>query len=585
MIKHLSIVFIILLSLTICAIASADSTVRGVVADESGKAVSGAKVTMLTSVDNSDGIVIGSAVSGPNGAFKLTYPKQKPSIFKRSLSLVVSDESRLGFLNIMNPRAAQRITCFPRGIVLGMVKNIDGKPVQGAVVKPSMFTRNAFLGQQYVDFQSIEAVAGITPATTDSRGVFTISGLPLGWEAHLTVYNGGLEGRRPKDWTGNWSSTLSALPETDSETRAVRMTFIIDTTPVDAGKIIGKLFDTSEKPMPGVNISVIRIVKNEPVRGEKPAYAVTKSDGSFVFDSLAVGTYTLSIFEVDQPVQPETDVRVYKNDTTEVGMYAEPGTPVQGRVVDGVTGKGIPGITVASLAAKPVTTGADGSFTINVLAGRGMVYANGESAGYYPQSKDVDVPEVGKVSGVMIKLMKIQKLFGQVRDASGKPVDGAWVQPMWPKNPGDLLQTDELGNYEIVLDNRTSVILLASNQSLNQGAVKTVKLTGKSQKLDIKLLPASSVRGVVKNERGEGVNGAKITTLIVLGNYRVSSIENIAVSDITGGFTIRGLIPGAVYVFRVKADGYKELTTEPANTPKLMSGKTVSTVIKLTSMK
>ncbi|MHB1457452.1 MAG: hypothetical protein ACYC0V_11125 [Armatimonadota bacterium] len=579
--RYFILVSAILLILVSCSFASAIKTINGIVVNDAGKAVSDAKITLLEGKENDEGIIKGSAVSDINGKFSISYQPSGASIYNFVLHLTAATDSELGFGTIVNSRATQRITVSPLGSITGAIKSPDGRPVQGVVIKPSIFVKNAFLGQRYMNYRSIESAVRIFHAESDSRGIFTIKGLPIGWEIHLTAYIGGLPVTKPVDWIGQWSDTQSAFPEPESDANAIRTTFITDGQFDGSGGIMGNLYDTSEKPMPGITVTAIRTEKGAFVKGENPISVITDSNGKYLFNALKPGVYAISVFEGEEPVPMETDVRVVKDDITKVPLYAIKGIVVAGRVTDQTTGKGLAGVIVASSETRPVITAKDGSFKINMLPGEGLILANGESVGYYPLGRKITIPETGKLNNISIKLTRINRLYGTVKNSLGKPVDGVWIQSMWLENPGELYQADAAGNYRIITDDRKSITLIATDQLFRNAAIKTIKLSQNSTKMDIKLLPTASLTGTVKNRDGKAIPNARITPMIVLSKYRLAGIENQVYSNISGNFRINGFIPGANYILRIRAEGYEEMVVQSSSMPKLISGKTTSAEFKL----
>lgn len=567
---------IILLVFAGCSIASAMKTINGIVIDDTGETITGARISLLEGKENDEGIIKGSAVSGIDGGFSISYQPAGPSIYNIAIHLCAVTGSGLGFITVVNPGATQRIMISPRGSITGTVKSPDGRPVQGVIIKPSVFVKNAFLGQRYISYRTIETAIGITPAESDSRGIFTIAGLPIGWETHLTGYIGGLPITKPNDWIGQWSDTQAALPDLESHANAIRVTYITDGHFAGSGGITGSLYDTLDKPMPGITVTAGRTEKGGFVKGENPISVITDSDGRYRFHTLKPGEYAISVFEANQPVPMETDVRVVKDDITEVPLFAVNGIMVAGRVTDQATGKGLAGVVIASAETRPVITVKDGSFKLNMLPGEGLLLANGESVGYYPLGRKIVVPETGNMAGVSIKLTRMNSLYGITVDSAGKPVDGAWIQAMWPNNPGELHQTDAAGKYRIITDDLKSITLIATDQLLKNAAIKTMKLSKGSTKMDIKLIPTASLKGTVRNAAGKAIPGAKITPLIIFEKYRLSGIENQVVTNISGNFQLDGLISGAKYVLRIRSEGYEEMLVQSADMPKLVSGKIAS---------
>ena len=573
--KRLILVCVILFcALSASTAAWSDLVVRGVAVSETGAKISGARVTLLS--DSNLGLgaaVLGRAISGMDGAFKLVYKEPRPTIFPSSLYLVVTSGDRLGIESVRNGKATQRIVCGKMGDISGVVKDSDGHPVPGAVVEPQFFTRNSFFGQQYIDYGSLRTAVGIQPATTDAEGKFTVSGLPSGWNTLLIARKEGFQvAGADKIQSSVFDSALpagSAGASIELQTKLPEGKF---------GRIEGRVFDSSTgKSFSGLIISTAMESESD---GTGVRTVVTDSNGRFNFGKLKPGSYTVWVGESDKPVQPDTGVKVKEYAATSVVLRAVEGTPVEGKVVDSATGKGVPGVLALSPGSRPARTDKDGRFSYRALPGPGVVAVYGGSAGYEDATREMNIPGTGKVSGLVMKLSRALKVTGKILSSSAlNGVNGALVRIMTPDGPSDLVQADSVGNYEILLDPsyfqaKKECHIIAIEPSTNAGAVKKFNLQpGKDNRIDLNLRPSAVVSGTVKGEDGKPIPGARITPMLELGKYRVPSLHSQVSTDELGKFTIGNLVAGANYIIRISAPGYKPLDPGDDKLPNLKSGK------------
>jgi len=560
--------------------------ILGIAVNEAGTPVSGVQVALLMS-NHRTSAVAGQAAVGPDGTFKIAYPRPELTIIPAAMYLAASSDKLLGIQAVNNTLAAQRIVCHPRASVSGTVKDSGGRPVEGAVVSPDFLIWSEFFGQQYLHWREIEPAAGTKPAITDAQGKFTLSGLPAGCGVCLRASKDGVG----IGATGSGDPSSGALkPELAIPVGTADIAIILKAQGMKAptGCIKGWVLNKLTKwPVRGVE--VVAVDMQNPSSSPR-SMATTQSDGSFQLDGLPRGEYTVSVLEARRPVQPETDVEVSENGTTELTLLAIPGRTFIGQVVDENTGRGVPGVMVVAPGSKPVVTrsktspgrlSADGpgSFSINVLPGPGVLLVIGDKQGYGRAHYEIDVPEKGRFTGVRIKLPRATTICGTIRDSSGKPVDGALLRIVSPDGPLDTLQADSKGYYMLTLQGSADMTcdLIAYDEATGEGAIQPATLAARNTNLvDMALGPAARFSGFVKDDTGKPVPGARVTPMLQTGACRIYSMHNRAASDASGRFTIDGLIPGAAYFVRIEADGYEAPPFGKDALPELKSGETAS---------
>lgn len=564
----------LMLMLMVSGLGWAAGRIHGITTDEFARPIVGARVTVLECREGLVGNVIGAGKSETGGRFQIRCKFEQPSIRPKLVCITAETRDRIGFSTVINPDATQQVVLHKTGSITGVIKDIEGKGIQNVSIEPSAFMIPAFMSMRRMDYRWIRTAITIPESISDSHGMFTITGLPTGVETYLTARIDGMPIAKPKNWTEQWNDTLPAMPDSETNTRPIRITFIADPNPIPHGGIHGVVYDSSERPMSGVTVTVSRMQGDTLVQGEDLLSTISDAYGRYEFPRLKTGQYALTVFEADEPVPMETDIYVGDGYMSEVPLFAKKGVLVVGRVTDAKTGKGISGVIVFSPLTKPVVSGTDGGFSLNMLPGDGLIIANGESVGYYPKGTAITVPETGQLPDINITLSRYRTLTGKVIDPAGKPIDGAWIYTMWPDMPGDLHQAGSTGEYRLILDSRKSITLLASDYTLKYAGMKRVSLSGIDEKADIQLVRTASLRGTIVDQGGKTVANAKVTPMLAFAGYRLSLIDRVAHSNQDGQFEIEGLIPGAQYIIEIRAAGCKDQYVQPDELPKLTSGRT-----------
>ena len=555
--------------------ACATWTLSGIAVNSAAAPVSGAQVTLLRSKRQTS-IVAGKAAAGPDGGFKILYERPERTIIPATAYLIASSNEFLGIETVNNLLATQRVVCHPRASISGTVKDSEGRPVGGAEVSPDFLIWNTFFGQEYIHYRKVASVAGVKPTVTDEQGGFTLRGLPAGCSVCLRASKDGLgSGVTGSGDPGSRAFRLeSAVPVGAVD---VAITLKPESAKNPAGCIKGRVIEQySKRPISGVE--VVAADMQNPGSGP-PARATTQSDGSFELDGLPAGEYAVSVLESRKPVQPETDVQVSENGTTELTLYAIPGRIVRGQVIDDNTGRGIPGVMVIAPGSKPVVTEAlmPGFFVARMLPGPGVLLVIGDEQGYGRMSQEIDVVETRKLIGVTIKLPRAGTIRGTIKDSSGKPVDGALLRIVSPDGPSDTVQADSKGYCMLTLQGSADMTcdLIAYDRATGEGAIQSATLAARNTNLaDITLRPAARFSGVVKDDTGKPISGAGVVPMLEAGGCRIYSMHNQAGTDASGRFTMDGLIAGAAYFVRIEADGYEALPLGKDVLPELKSGET-----------
>lgn len=533
--RHFFLLAVLLLS---SGVVLANQAIHGTVVNVPGKPVSAAQVILLRSYPEEKGVEIGRAVSDASGGFSIAYQEPRLSSLPASMHLVVSSGSSLGILAIGNPRITQRIILSPRIGVSGIVKDEKGLPIPGVSVEPELLTRTAYFGIEQLDYRRVEPALRVKPAATDSKGGFQITGLPAGWNFSFRARKDGFE-----DTVGSRTITLKPGKHL-------------------LGWISGKV---SGLPVEGIRVTAVRTDTQNGAHWT----ALTKSDGSFEFDSLPSGTYSLFVLEADKPVEPVGDIKVNANQTSHVMLNAVEGALVQGKVVDEDRGVGIAGVMVASPESRPVLSGTDGSFSIHLLPGAGVLSVTGQAQGYKGVEYEFDIPETGNVTDLKIELSKAVRISGHIMQ-SGKAVEGAFVRLITENGPGGSAESNPDGSYSFIVEAQPQSAYLIVYDPHTRCASMVDAATA-----DIALEASATLSGTIKDSAGKPIPNARALPMLHVSRFRIHALHNQTRSDSKGKFSIMGLIPDASYTFRIEAEGFKE-TSIPLDA-KLVSGKTSTT--------
>ena len=493
---------------------------------------------LLRSYVDEAGVEIGRAVTDESGAFSITYSEPPLSSLPAAMHLVASYMDTLGVRAISNPRINQQITLRPKISISGVVTDDKGQPISGASVVPELLSQTAYFGIEELGFTRIQRALSIKPAVTDSNGKFRITGLPSGWDVSVRARKAGYE-----DGVGSGTITLKLGKPS-------------------LGWIMGKV---SGMTVAGIRVTAVRTDSQDGAHWTAP----TESDGSFEFDSLPSGTYSVFVLEADKPIQLVEGIKVNANQTSEVTLFAVEGTLVQGRVVDKDTGAGIAGVMVISPGSRPVLSNADGRFSIRMLPGPGILSVLGKPQGYKGLEREMDVPETGEVTGVKLELSPAFKIAGHATE-SGKPVEGALIRLITENGPIGFAESDPDGAYSFILETQPQSSYLVALDP----ATRWVAMTSAAE---IVLQPPATLSGTVKDSDGKPIPNANILPMLKVGRLKIYALHNQTRSDANGKFTITSLIPGTSYSFRIEADGFQSAAI-PLDA-KLASGKTTTTFV------
>lgn len=207
----------------------------------------------------------------------------------------------------------------------------------------------------------------------------------------------------------------------------------------------------------------------------------------------------------------------------------------------------------------------------HVCEGTLQIQANnqGSSGNISAEGGDTNVVvRLGQTIGVAQGAVT-HKLKGTVTDAGGKPAAGAQLavfpfngDPRWIKSDSNgafsltwSLQPWQLQNGAALLVARDAARNLAASEGLEEDTTN----------LDVKLKPALTLTGLVKQTDGSPLAGAEIQLMIKSGNSYGSLNSQTAAADAQGRYEIKCLPPDAQYMVSASAKdhGQKQQQVQP----------------------
>jgi protocatechuate 3,4-dioxygenase beta subunit len=212
-----------------------------------------------------------------------------------------------------------------------------------------------------------------------------------------------------------------------------------------------------------------------------------------------------------------------------------------------------------------IRTDSKGRFHFQVCEGQVRLFANSPRGGGFAQS----TAEAGDTN-VVLQLgqtmnaapgAKPHKLTGTVTDAEGKPAPDAQVSVFPSFNGLHWAKTATNGAFSLTwslqpwqLQNSGGALLVARDPARNLAA--TEELLEETTNLDVKLKPALTVAGVVKNADDSPLAGAEVGVWLKAGNSYDQLDEKMAASDAQGAYEIKFLPPDASYIVFASARGH-----------------------------
>ena len=428
----------------------------------------------------------------------------------------------------------------PRGITLtGKVIDRDGRPIDGVVIILYPAEEAAGGPMRRVIMRGRPGSERDTNVETKADGTFVLQLKPGSYG--FTFQRAGFAGKHVR------GITVTADPEPLEVT-------------LDRGvEIAGKVVRSDGSGVPDVNIVLMsEIPRSEPV--------LTAPDGSFSVSDLSPGPVMLIAMKSEEFIRETRNVSA---PASNVVIEVAPGGRIEGRVVDksgrpvsqyrisAANEMGGGGMMFRGPSMNKSFDSEDGSFIFeNVPLGR--IDLTVEAAGFVTGRSAGLVVEEGKLlKNIEIVLEPGVRLHGKVTGPDGSPLAGAMIReetntspPITRSDAAPRSTSDGAGEYmlEGMGLGEKSVVFERDGYLTER---KTVNLSGKEVRLDVRLGRGKEVAGTVVDEQWMPVANANVTAVSGVQDAGTRSSR----TGSNGVFRFEGL-PAGRYTFRAGKTGY-----------------------------
>jgi hypothetical protein len=463
---------------------------KGSITDaESGQPMEGATISFSGSSD-------GSAITGIEGTFLV------PEVAPGEISITVSKAGyypMIGDVTVVSGSVLffkLQLTAIPpqptTGTIMGrIVDGITNEPLSGVSVM----------------LKSNPTIASMT----DAAGGFVLANIPPGNQAFEFSLSGYATSTATLEIAAGFIVNVGTLPLFSNPT---------------TGIIKGLISDIDGRPLSGATITIT---------GSFTGSAVTGAEGTFIFPQASPGDVTITISKAGY--DPVTGTGTFSAGGVLVANVPLRETlPVpttgdlSGKVLDGATLAPVQGAIVYLLGESPITTDAQGAFTMgNLLPGTYEVTVS--ASGYVSQNYQIMI-----VAGVnaemeiyLAPLLQSTTITGRVIDSStGMPIAGAGVMVA-----GSSFATNTAadGSYSLMGINLLEFSIRASSTGYDSGIVQVTTNGFGIYQADFQLVP--SRRSVIS-----------ITTLAA-DNPAYHAYDSVTISAAifnSGTATVEGLV-------------------------------------------
>jgi hypothetical protein len=487
----------------------APSTVSGTVTDAGSTAVAGATVSI-------DGPSFSQTTTAGDGTYSFT------GLAVGDYTLTVSAS---GFVDSTTPvsvtaagsTVTQDVTLATASKVDVFVADSHAVPVAGAAVTVTSVADGSTL-----------------TGSTDASGHAIIDGLVPG---DYTVTS-----------TADGYFTAPAVPLTVA---AFDTTYPLDVPVLSPGSVSGIITDPSGAPLAGATVSLEGVGVN--------ATTTSAADGSFTFDGLDLGQYTVRASDplYVSPTPEVVSVTDYGSTTT-VALQFTDGSTINGEAtlnevpLAGVT------VTIDGPVTVTATTDADGLYSVGVLP-VGTYTVSFDASGYIsPADQTVTISAPGTTQTINGELNLPSTINGTVTDPTGAPLAGVSVTADGPVFATTTTGAD--GTYSLTgLDKGTYTVTFHADGFID-ATPQIVTVTAYNQTLvaDAHVDAPSTISGVILNSGENPIEGATVT----IDGPTWSTTTTAA--DGTYSF---GVLPKGTYDLTVTAAGYVDSTTVTVSVP------------------
>ncbi|MBN1507119.1 MAG: carboxypeptidase regulatory-like domain-containing protein [Sedimentisphaerales bacterium] len=441
----------------------------------------------------------------------------------------------------------------------GVVVDTEGKPLPDVTV----FVAVGQIGKREGGGQYLLGPLSrrLLAAESDASGRFALNDLPRGATFELGAERPGYATMTTIDRSSP-GETLSFTPgRTDIKLVMQREARI-------EGRVVQR---DSDQSLEGVSI-VIR--SEEVVPYFLPEPARLRTDGTFSFDALLPGAYTITVGVPERglaqwvatPVQVTLGAGQTKEDVT---VEISKGGIVEFVVTDAAGGQPIDQARVSTRRAQDgqwysAVSNEEGVARLRLAPGGYQLTSAGKTGYARNIEEKVFTVTDGQTQRVSLTLQATPRVTGVVRDSEGKPVVGAAVTVL-PGRPDEAL-SDSSGRYELVWDpsqwgeRDTTFCLLVRHPQRNLAAA--VEMGAETQTINVKLEPGVALGGKVVAPDGQGIAGARIMPMLRVSNWGAPMTRERVQAEPDGSFTLAALPRDQRYGINASADGYGSATSD-----------------------
>ncbi|MHC4712953.1 MAG: carboxypeptidase-like regulatory domain-containing protein [Planctomycetota bacterium] len=403
--------------------------------------------------------------------------------------------------------------------------------------------------------------------STDSDGRFTLKDIPEDARAYLIVKAAGRASVRTKR-----EKRDAVRQPGDQYIYSAGQTDIVVELPPEAvitGRVVER--DTG-KGVGGIELWI--------TPGVGGPYPVSAEDGAFRVGNLAPGEYTLRMNpgRIKGRVAEPVTVKVAAGEAVgDVKMSLFPGALLEVHVTDARSGEPIEGARVSFRATGERgrynrgegTTETQGVAEVRLLPGKYSLESVWDPDNTYQSWRSGEIIEVadGEVRRMEVALRpRFETFAGVVRDAEGKPVEGAAFHPVGGNFERDAKtpRTDESGRFSFRFEPWPSEgVTLFVRQRERALAARFDVTDAVKQPFEITLRPAPGITGKVTDPDGGPIAGASVRVTTrrshAGGGFQdVPVMSNGAKTGDDGRYTVAAIPPGfsQKYGVEVRAGGY-----------------------------
>lgn len=499
-----------------------DGSLGGQVTDDTGTAVSGAKVVLKDAA----GKEIGSTDTNDDGVYE--FAGIRPGEYL--VEVVGTEKYGAASENAQVEPAAKgnrdlRVSRAD-GSVEGKVVDEEGVAVEGASV-------------------TIYGDGVEEQVTTNAEGTFTVSNLrPGSYRVEVAP-------------TKEYGAAASAFTVEPGATATAQLE-------VNRSKstVTGQVSDDAHQVIEGVEVKITD------AQGTVIATETTGGDGTFSVTDVKPGTYTAAVEKTDTHAGDSQEFTVVAGefpDPVTLTMGRMAGT-LRGQVVDADTGKAITNATLTLVAAgetegTPLTVNGKGEFQVSVDAGEHTLRV--QSPEFYEPYSD-RIVKVGAAEPVDLGKIELTSTVGSIEgtvtDAQGNPLEGVELSIRNLENGAETsVTTNAKGKY--TAGNRTVgryEVAVTAPQGYDAPETQEVPVersTTATADFKVEKTPEApqvgSVSGAVLDTAGKVVDGASVAL-----KHRESGEAYPATVNAKGRFSAKEL-PTGEYSVIASADGYK----------------------------